>query len=686
MGARMVWAWLLVATPAWAQDTDFEADAFESLDLERLLSLEVTVASLKALSLRESPGIVSVVTRDEMLSMGARDLLDVLRLVPGFFFGVDVQGVVGIGIRGHWAHEGKILLIVDGQEMNELGYQTLQLGHHFPVETLERIEIVRGPGSAIYGGNAELGVIKVVTRGGKGIAGLRAAARYGPPRGFYGGDGDKAGFGDVSFEVGDADSELEWSVAGYIGRSVRSDSEYVAVDGTAGSTLAYPMGRNSALRPMWLNGAVRWQGWSLRLIYDGYGLDSRDAFDLPSSTAYSYRHGGVFAELGKDFDLLPNLKLMPRLSYKLQQNWWVGFENDSERQELLDIGLYNKRLFHRYKANTTVSWDAFDDANLIAGAEVFYDRGEAIGDEPDTRDVNWFYDGDEQVKVLNFFTAAFFGQFLWPNTIANLTAGGRIEIHSEFGLSAVPRLALTRVFDNGFHAKLLAAQAYRMPSFLNKSLEKTLSPDNEVRPERTTVLEAEIGWQYQEGTSITGNLFFTRIQRPIIYFYDEGLDSEGYVNRNQSATWGGELEARHRFDFGSAFLAYAYYQAVGERVEEYAVEGQGALLGAPRHKLSGRATFTPLRWLQLTPSLAWVFDRYAFSTSSDAPEALGSELLLGLTVAAQDIGLPGLEVALIGHDLLNQVESFPQPYNGLHAVLPGAGRQVLLRLAYDYPF
>ena len=64
--------------------------------------MEVSVASLKAMSLRESPGIVSVVTREDMLSWGARDLVDVLRMVPGFYLGVDVQGAVGVGIRGNW--------------------------------------------------------------------------------------------------------------------------------------------------------------------------------------------------------------------------------------------------------------------------------------------------------------------------------------------------------------------------------------------------------------------------------------------------------------------------------------------------------------------------------------------------------------------------------------------------------
>ena len=60
------------------------------------MSIPITVASTKALTTRESPGIVTLITSDEIAASGARDLIDVLRQVPGFEFGVDVQGTVGL--------------------------------------------------------------------------------------------------------------------------------------------------------------------------------------------------------------------------------------------------------------------------------------------------------------------------------------------------------------------------------------------------------------------------------------------------------------------------------------------------------------------------------------------------------------------------------------------------------------
>jgi outer membrane cobalamin receptor len=90
--------------------------------------------------------------------------MEVLRNVPGFEFGLDVEGVVGLGIRGNWAHEGKVVLFIDGQEMNESLYSTLQFGNHYPVEHIDRIEIIRGPGSALHGGFAAYAVINIITR------------------------------------------------------------------------------------------------------------------------------------------------------------------------------------------------------------------------------------------------------------------------------------------------------------------------------------------------------------------------------------------------------------------------------------------------------------------------------------------------------------------------------------------
>ncbi|MBI5743888.1 MAG: Plug domain-containing protein, partial [Elusimicrobia bacterium] len=130
------------------------------------------------MGLRETPGLVTVITREEIQAQGARDLIDVLKLVPEFDFGMDVQGNLGLGVRGNWANEGKVLLLWDGQVYNETLYSTIQFDR-FPVDQIEEIEIIKGPGSVLYGGFAELAVINVKTQSAKTLNGSSAFAAYG---------------------------------------------------------------------------------------------------------------------------------------------------------------------------------------------------------------------------------------------------------------------------------------------------------------------------------------------------------------------------------------------------------------------------------------------------------------------------------------------------------------------------
>src|SRR3954468_10713859 len=160
---------LTATSPAFADDVAIKDITDVSLD--DLLNTDVGVASKVPTTYREVPGVITVVTREEIMDSGARDLEDVLQLVPGFSPGIDVEAVVDVGVRGNWGHEGKVLLLIDGQQMNETLYSTNQLGNHYPIDQIERIEIIRGPGSAIYGGYAELAVINVITRGADDLKG-----------------------------------------------------------------------------------------------------------------------------------------------------------------------------------------------------------------------------------------------------------------------------------------------------------------------------------------------------------------------------------------------------------------------------------------------------------------------------------------------------------------------------------
>src|SRR5688572_27318637 len=110
--------------------------------------MESDVASRTVEPVREAAGLVTVLTADDLRRAGCRDLSDALRLLPSFELGVDTWNSVGLAVRGNWAFESKVLVLIDGHEWNETDYGTFTLGNRLPAYAIERIEVVRGPGSA----------------------------------------------------------------------------------------------------------------------------------------------------------------------------------------------------------------------------------------------------------------------------------------------------------------------------------------------------------------------------------------------------------------------------------------------------------------------------------------------------------------------------------------------------------
>jgi outer membrane receptor for ferrienterochelin and colicins len=136
--------------------------------LEELTNIQVYSASKHMQSTSEAPASVTVVTADEIQKYGYRNLADILRSVPGFYVTYDRDytfvGVRGFGRLGDW--NSRILVLVDGHRINNNVLGQAMLGNEFlvDVDMIERVEIVRGPSSSLYGANAFFAVINVITR------------------------------------------------------------------------------------------------------------------------------------------------------------------------------------------------------------------------------------------------------------------------------------------------------------------------------------------------------------------------------------------------------------------------------------------------------------------------------------------------------------------------------------------
>jgi iron complex outermembrane receptor protein len=187
------------APPVYAQSPPLLPDGEENLDvlrLEDLLQIRVRVATKTELQAAATPAIVTVVTRDEIEARGYRSLAEVLRAVPGFYDVYDgVTHNIGVrGINGGQNAGGSVIkLMIDGQPVDYRPTTGNFFGEELiPMIAVERIEIIRGPASALYGANAFLGVVNVITRSGAAIGGARIVGQGALERTHLGGGGGMA--------------------------------------------------------------------------------------------------------------------------------------------------------------------------------------------------------------------------------------------------------------------------------------------------------------------------------------------------------------------------------------------------------------------------------------------------------------------------------------------------------------
>jgi outer membrane receptor protein involved in Fe transport len=156
-----------------------------TLPLEALMQIkipEVYSASKFEQKATEAPSSVTVITRDEIKRYGWRTLGDILASVPGFYVSYDRDydylGTRGVNLGNA---NNRILLLINGHRINNDLNDGAYIGTAFllDVDLIDRVEIIRGPGSVLYGNNAFFGVINVITRQGKQINGVEASGTYG---------------------------------------------------------------------------------------------------------------------------------------------------------------------------------------------------------------------------------------------------------------------------------------------------------------------------------------------------------------------------------------------------------------------------------------------------------------------------------------------------------------------------
>ena len=652
---RLIALLFLYVTPRlFAQDNN--APAVANLSLDELNNLQVRIASVTDRPVREQPGIVSVITAPEIAASGATDLMDILALVPGFSFATDITGVVGTGFRGLWGYEGKILLLVDGIAVNDGLFGNILLRRHYAADQIKQVEIIRGPGSAKYGGSAELAVISITTKGAEQNGGSVSVRPE-----ISSGQSGAAISGNVGYTAGDWRASLGVNYerfANFEGPWVSLAGDQLNLTGVSSAT------------PAMVNAAVGWKALEIRTIYDDYSSRNPLGPGLDGFLTPKWKYSWRSFQSAVTYEFHPKtwLTVSPKVTFERGQPWRTTEDSGTE---LLQI--------EHQKTTLDIPGvvDISGRQHLLLGFAAYREGATAL-----QLDSNFGYPAPGQYfggsNQVHYNDSAAYAQYDLDTSWANVTVGGRYEHHSYAGGAFVPRIGLTKVW-NAFHVKLLYDRAFRTPNIGDINQRLVSQP---ITNERTSGYQAEAGYRFGTHMSAVGNLYYMKVDMPIAFTVLSDTE-HGYQNGAAMSTHGAELEVRYSAPAFVGNLGYSYYRADQQLSESLGLYGSsvaGVNLGLPSHKVSFSGTYHVSKRLDWNVSGVRNGTKRAFSypgTEGWIPPELNLN-----TRAEYRLGAASFAIAV--RNLLNESSLVTQAYNGKGAPLPLLGRNYSVTLSYHF--
>ena len=643
-----------------------------SLSLEELLKVQITtLASNRASSIREQPAVVSIVTDHDIQQAGARDLIDVLRLIPGFDLQFDIASFIGMTFRGIWAADGRILLLIDDMDYTDLLFGLIPFGQHFAVNQIEKIEIIRGPGTAKYGGNAQLAVIKITTKG-KYLNGLETIVSSGIM-------GSSSAFNSVT--VNGAKPLDQGFIKASLAASKSPHSTQKYFDFYGGE---FDQEKDSKRSMQNINMGGEYQDLSFQLIFDRFKVENQDWFGIVVGNIQS-KFDSDMARLEYPWQVNDELTLIASVDYLHQNNWHMQANEDlSPVLGISDVPLQLEVTLDRYQLQTL--YQARSSLSINAGVMHQQESAHAKETTPGTGtpDASVFFNGSNRDS---YQTQAAFFQADWSKNNINWSVGGRYSDHSLVGKSWVPRISYVQSWKK-WHVKGLYSRSFREPEFFIISV-----AEENLKPETAKTSEVEVGYLVSPHALLALNVFHAHIEDPIIYSVvdsDLGLTASDYRNQADLSSAGLEASWHWQPKWGQVKMGYSYYEAIDNPIPEFQVSGKGdVFLAAASHKITLDSRYQVNSRLSLNPSAIWTSPRYGYdydpsvvANPGDPQKSLqkfNSELTLNVFM---NYKTESLTLGAGVFDVLDIQHQYIQPYDGGGAPLPGPGRMLYMKLTY----
>jgi iron complex outermembrane receptor protein len=698
---------LIVHLPVRAQSSEDGAGVTSDSDLLELLNVEVSTATKTSESLDDAPAVITVVTADDIARWGYQNVAETLQHMVGFYL-LDDHIIPNAGVRGVTgglaSESGMVKVMIDGASVayrttsgNWLGVELV------PLTAVKQIEIIRGPASALYGADAFLGVINIITLGREDLPRVDARGHFSAI------DNNPGGQFDMTGGARWGKFDLMVSAAGELkdraGLRIPEQSPAITVP-----SYNDPDAPATNLARKSLVGMVR-AGYRVpdkgHLVLTGVvsGIERGGDFahwaQLTGGVDDAGRKVGTVVDLGQ-VRVTGNglLHVSETLDLALMATYFQGQVLGDDRIEVAsDLYWVKRRSAYRgVDGSLEARWVPTNEFNLIVGAEsvvdhehkpapvrVSKDTGEKIG--PRTQ--------QESVTLTNL------GAYLSANYKVldpwlKLTGGARIDVHSIYGLQPTARLGATSRWSESIVAKLLYGAAFKAPSpyllYAQPLRPGDVIGNTNLKPQRIDTFEFQLSYKPSPLFQGTSGVAYSLVRDKAEFTPRAGNLVAENIASQRSTSW----ETRIDSNYKDKLRGYASFEMVMSRRETgregYADEliGNKNVVYPPWILRGGLSTDLRPSWkLPLQASIEGIYVAKRAAADASILEnggrfELPSYFWLNASLATPKLFLiPGHEttIALRGKNLLGA--SGPDPgFSGFE--LPLVAREIMLELRHTY--
>lgn len=558
---RIVCIFLLIQISFSGNAQETAIDSLYDLSLEELMNVKITTASKQEESLADAGAIVSVITSKDIQSYGALSLVDVLDRAAGMYFtsGFTYRDNM-VSIRGNATTDvnTNVLILVDGRPMRESFSNGLNSPVYasFPLERIERLEIIRGPGSILYGTCAVTGVINIITKGAGENTSIGGSLRYGTFNTLQGSLSGSKIIGKLALSAGVAllnTDGWEYSTKGeplWFPNPVTGDPMLINPNPASADLYKKNVGANLSARMGDFKLSANWlRSKQANMGFEPFWLNDMVGTSLAvSGTEFYTDVNRWMIDLGYEKSLSEKWKTSVNLTNNIM-------DQDKRYPEIPN--LYDFGGSRDYLLEVTNYVTPTENLNIVIGGLVNYQTG-VFNTYQMNNGVNVALDPtphSNPSKIMDYDELwwSFYAQGSY-NVTSNFKLIGGVQGNkvTNLDLDIVPRGGAIYHFNDNLGIKVLYGKAFRSPSQYERNVQNipqiTKNPD--LKPEKISTIESQLFFNrktYEVSLTYYNSKQYNVIRQGIVMMEIFGgsiFPVSQYVNAGELHSSGFELEGK----------------------------------------------------------------------------------------------------------------------------------------------